>query len=278
MIGVSLAILSAFLVEISTSIGKFEMEKREESPYTMVSLNFIFGIAVLAIIAFVKPASFVFSLQSLPTFSLRVLFEILQVYFTMKSIILSDRSSASFILVLTIPFLLLVDIFLGYALTTSQFVGVSVIVLSLLLVFLGKDFNKKGMYYTFCSALNAVITISLFKYNITHFNSVIGEQLVISIVLLVFFSLVSVWFAKENPFTFLRRKIFVAQSGTHAIAGVVESFSYIFAPASVIVAAKRSACIFWAVLSGNHYFHEKHFLLKIFIFLVLAIGIVFLAF
>ena len=82
--------------------------------------------------------------------------------------------------------------------------------------------------------------------------------------------------AKENPFRFLRQPVFLLQSVTEGISHVVLSFAYIFAPASVITAAKRALAILWAILSGNLYFREKQFFIKMVSFIIIAVGLVLL--
>ena len=77
----------------------------------------------------------------------------------------------------------------------------------------------------------------------------------------------------ENPFRMLFTNPFAAQSLTHGLASVASSFAFVFAPASIIVTAERASSILWAIISGNHYFHEQHLLIKIGIFLVISMGI-----
>ena len=83
--------------------------------------------------------------------------------------------------------------------------------------------------------------------------------------------------AKENPLQFLRKPIFFIQSATAGIGTVLISFAYLFAAASIITTVKRAAGILWAMLSGNVYFKEKHFLLKLFSLILIVVGLVLLA-
>jgi hypothetical protein len=278
MFGIFLSSLGSFFVEISTSIGKYEVNARKESPYTMAFLNMFFCIAIFSVIVAVNPAVFVFNLLSLPTFGLRLILELVQTYFGVKSVIMAERSTATFILIVTIPLLLIVDLSLGYALSFFQLTGIVIIVLALIALFFKREIKKEGAHYSLTAAVNAVFTISLYKYDITHFNSVVGEQLVMTALLAVCLFFFAIYRAKENPLIFLEKPIFFIQSSMHGLGGIIESFAYGFAPASVIIAAKRSTAVFWAILSGSRYFHEKHVFLKLFLFVMLAAGLVLLVF
>lgn len=63
---------------------------------------------------------------------------------------------------------------------------------------------------------------------------------------------------------------------------ILASFGALLDEAAMIigkkaVAARRESSILWSVLSGNLYFHERHFAMKIIGFVFLAFGIVLLA-
>jgi len=151
--------------------------------------------------------------------------------------------------------------------------GITLIILALLIIFSNHGIKKKGVGYVTFSALNAVLTISLFKYDISHFNSVAAEQLFINLILLICFLSLALVKAKENPFVFLTKPIFFLQSAAIGLGGVMESFAYNYGVASIITAAKRSIAIFWSILSGRTYFREKHIVIKFFVFFVLLAGL-----
>ena len=113
------------------------------------------------------------------------------------------------------------------------------------------------------TAVNAVATLSLYKYDITHFNSVETEQVLVQLVLLIYFFVLAVVVARENPFTFLRKRAFIAQASASGLATSFTSYAYIFAPASIITAALRASAVLFSVVSGEYYFKEKRLLLKI---------------
>jgi len=272
MFGVILASVGAFFEEIFAVIGKKEVQKREESIYTMGFLLFIWSTIFFLAVILIK-GSFDFYLASLPTFSIRVVLEMILITITLKAVIAAERTTFSFIRTVTLPLLLAVDLFLGYPISINQMMGIGLIVLTLVILFMNHGINPRGLKFVVWSSILPVISISLFKYNITNFNSIEAEQFVIQVILLIYFFFMAMRFAGENPFRFLFKPLFLKQSLSEGVASFIVSFAYDFAPASVITSAKRSASVFWSILSGHKVFHEKHFLLKILMFGLLAAGI-----
>jgi drug/metabolite transporter (DMT)-like permease len=220
--------------------------------------------------------SFKFSLESLPTFGTRVLLEVILTYVSIRAITTSSRSTFSFVRTGTMPLLLLVDIYFGYTISTMQIFGISTIVLAILFLFKNHGLEKRGIGYVVASTLLAAVTISLFKYDISHYNSVAAEQFLTIGFLLVYFYIAAYYYSKKNPLRLLLRPIFFVQSLGDGFAGVLGSFAYSFAPASLVVAVLRSSAILFSMLSGNVYFHEKNLILKILVASLLVFGIVLL--
>lgn len=275
MFTVILAAIGSLFDELANSIGKAKMCTKELCPYTMGFLTNFWGtIGFAAIVLFRQ--NFVFSAASLPTFLPRLTLEIVQAQITVWAIFKADRSTFGFIRTLTIPLLLSVDVFLGYALRPGQIFGLGLIILTLLFAFRGTKINKAGSWLVLFSAVNAVFTISLYKYDITHFNSVEAEQLIVYLVLMAYFFLTAQIFGRENPFCFLAKPVFFGQASANGLASLLCSFAYKFAPASIVLAAVRSAAVGWTVISGRIYFEEKHFTLKSLILILLIAGIVLL--
>ncbi|MBI5005278.1 MAG: hypothetical protein HZC03_01600, partial [Candidatus Lloydbacteria bacterium] len=191
---------------------------------------------------------------------------------------IADRSTFGFIRTGTIPLLLAVDIMLGYSITTGNIVGIIVIALGFLILFINHGVQKRGAWLVAFTAVNAAATISLYKYNITHFNSIVAEQGLITLILMGYFFCMAYVSAKENPLSFLKKRIFLGQSLSSGIAGIISSFAYGFAPASIIAAASRSFEIFWAIISGKKYFHEKSTATKFISMFFVAVGLFLLAY
>jgi len=137
--------------------------------------------------------------------------------------------------------------------------------------------SRFEIFQLVATAVLAVATLSLYKYDITHFNSVEAEQTIVTCVLMVYFFTLATRVAKENPFGFLRRPLFLLQSLSSGSASVASSFAYLFAPASIITTALRSFSVLFALISGKFYFHEKHMYLKAVIFLMVTAGLVLLS-
>lgn len=273
MLGVALASLGTLFEEVSGAISKWELVRHRESLFTCAFLNLLFAGLAFAAIALVQPASFRFALASVPTFAIRFVLEVFQVHMTIRALETGDRSTFGFIRVGTVPLLLLIDIVVGYAVGVRQIIGIAIIAAGLIAVFVERGISRRGIGYMVFSAVNAVATISLYKYNLAHFNSVVGDQLVMHGLLLGYAFCFAYFVAAENPLRFLRQKAFLTQSVLQGVGGVLESYALGLAPASIIIAAKRSSTVLWGILSGNRYFKERHLALKFSVFILLAGGI-----
>lgn len=277
MLGIILISLGTFFEEISHSIGKTKVLSREQTPYTMAFLSIFWGLIFFVLIFLFKGESFIFKLSSLPTFIPGAILNIIQLYISVSAIVKADRTTYSFIRTLTIPLLFMVDLTLGYSLGQPQILGILLIMTTLFIILKNQGVKKDGIGLVTFTAVNAAATISLYKYNITHFNSVVAEQLIMNVILLASSLIFGVVKTKENPLPFLLKPVFFFQSFSLGLAAVVASFAYNYGPASIIIAANRSSAIFWTLFSGRVYFQEKNLAIKSFIFLALAAGLVLLA-
>lgn len=275
MFGIILVSIGTFFDEISTLIGKREVNNNKETVFTMAFFSLFWSTLWFLVIVLWR-GEFLFSAASLPTLLLRSVIEVALIYAGTMAVVRSDRSTFGFVRTGTIPLLLLADLWLGYTLTLPQILGIIVIVLTLLVAFLNHGIHKEGMKFVILATIFPVLTISLFKYNITHYNSVEADQLVTHLILLAFLFVMAIRVGKENPLTMLFRRPFFAQSFAAGVGGVLISFAYLFAPASTITAAKRAVSVLWAIISGNIYFQEKHIGLKITLFVFVTVGIILL--
>ncbi len=275
MFGVLLAAASSAFGELSDSLGKKKINDGAESYYTFGFLHMLFGAALMAAIGFFRN-SFVFSMESLPTFIARAVLEILQLQITLMAVARADRSDFGLIRTLTIPFLLLVDIYLGYVITAKQFFGITFVFIAIALLLSVEHLRTKGLWLLIGSSLNAVATISLYKYNITHFNSVEAEQTLISLIAMFYLFLSAMIFYREDPFRFLRKPVFLAQTVTSGLSTIIGSYAYVFAPATIITTASRSCSLFFSLLSGKLYFKEGDIIAKVFLMALIVVGLILL--
>ena len=286
MFGILLTAFGTLADEVSTSIGKWEVTRGRESIFTMGFLSSLWGAVFLLVLAFLVPkgffapgfpGGFVFNMASLPTFMPRVLLEILQAYVTVYAIAHADRSTYGFLRIITIPLLLVTDILLSYSFNLSQIAGMTFIIASLFILFMNHGIRRQGAGVVLFIAVNAVITISLYKYDITLFNFIEAEQSIVSLVLLVFFFFMAFTRAGENPLRLLARPVFFFQSLLSGVSGAVTSFAYLFGTASIITTALRAFSVLFAMLSGHFYFREKKLWIKISVFSLITVGLVLLA-
>ncbi|HEY4500699.1 MAG TPA: hypothetical protein VJI70_00295 [Candidatus Paceibacterota bacterium] len=286
MFGLLLVAGSTVAEEVGISVGKWETAHGKEKVLSMGFLNSFWTTIFLLAIVFIIPkdffapgfpSGFVFNMASLPTFLPRVALEILQAYATVYAIMRADRSTFGFLHTITIPLLLVADILLAYSVSLPQIVGMSLIITSLILLFINHGIRRAGAWLVVFTAINAVATISLFKYDITHFNSVEAEQAIVCLVLVIFFFFMALAKEKKNPLRFLAHPVFFTQSFLIGVGGVAGSFAYLFSTASVITAAKRAFTILFAMFSDRIYFHEKKPWVKTMSFILIALGLVLLA-
>ena len=276
MLGVPLSILATFFEEISSSIGKAAVQLRQESVYAMGFLDMSWGAVFFLILAIFFPHGPLIITQW-PTFLLRTVCEIIQAYFVLEAIAKTDRSSFGFVRVGTIPILLIIDTLLGYSIAPVQMIGMGVICASLLFLFMNHGINKRGLGYLILATLGAAVTITLYKYDISHGNSLELEQFLVSLVLVIFFYGMSRFREHERPFHLFLKPRFSFQAATMGIGNILVRFAYFFAPASIITAATRSSTIVWTIVSGRAYFHERHIAIKIFGVIGCVIGIILLS-
>ncbi len=277
MFGVLFSILGTLFGETSSSIGKSAVAHRYESVYAMGFLDSLWGAGFFLIILIFFHHAPLALFPAWKTFGIRILFEIIKAYVAVMGVVKAERSSFGFIRTGTIPLLLLVDLFLGYAIGPVQILGMIVICGALLFLFMNHGLKGGGLGYVMAATVNAVITISLFKYNISHGNDLVLEQCLIYGVLVIFFYITSRRLGKEHPFSLLKKPLLSFQSMTDGIGGIFGSFSYQFAPASVIIAATRASSILWSIIFGRAYFHEKKLGIKSIALLACVIGIILLA-
>lgn len=276
MLGIILAAVSDAFAEFSASTGKRGVRRGAESLYSFGFLTFFFAAAFFLAEGFLR-SDFVFVQESLPTFVPRLFLEVLQAHMMLRAVVLSDRGDFGFVKTLTIPILLGIDLALGYAIGPMQMLGMALVLLPVAALVAIEWRQMRGLGYLLFIAINAVATISLYKYDITHFNSVAAEQSIVCLVLMTYFYILARTIAREEPLALLRKKIFLAQSLASGASTVAGSFAYAFAPASVIVTAMRSFGILFSVLTGRYYFHERHFAIRALLFSFTLAGLVLLA-
>jgi len=273
MFGIFLMLTGTFFEEVSTSIGKDGFKRHLESPFSFGFINSVLQTLLFAAVAIWRWDELHFSPQSLPYLALRIALEVILATITLQAIARADRSTFGFVRTLTIPLVLGVDFALGYAFGWLNLAGVCLIIGSLLWLFRNHGLKKRGLLLSLASAALAAVTISLFKYSITNFNSLEIDQLAANSVLLVYFFVMARVVYRENAWHRFFTARGLAQSGLSALGGLIEANAFMFAPASVIVAAKRALAVMWSVLSGRAVFHERRLSVKLAALFACAVGI-----
>jgi len=272
MIALTLLGIGSLFGEIGSSIGKWQAAHKKEGIFLMGFLELFWGTFFFFCIAFFR-GTFDFSLTSLPTFMPRVILEILLMTSAMLAVQKAERTAIGFLTVGTLPLLLVVDIFLGYTISLKEIIGISIIIITLLILFLNHGISKKGVGYIIFTTISSVATLSLYKYDITHFNSVEAEQGITYLILLIYFGITSILINKQNPFSYIFKYPFAIQSISLGAGAVLVSFSYLFAPASIITSGKRAFRAMVTIVFGGRYFKEKKIPIKIGGLLFIILGL-----
>ncbi|CAN5622348.1 hypothetical protein BH23PAT1_BH23PAT1_1990 [soil metagenome] len=258
-------------------MGKSAMHSHAETIYSMGFLGLFWAVVFFAASPFFG-IDFRLDSASLPTLFIRVILEILVAYLVIRAISVADRTTTAFLALLTIPLLLIVDISIGYRLQPMQIIGVLVILAALASLFGHNPKDKPGVKLVILAAIMAVATTSLYKYNITNYNSVAGEQLVVTSCLLLFFGLFSGIKTREHPIRLLFRPFSGVQSLFNGLGIAALSFAYLLAPPSIVITLKRSLSLLWAIFFGRAFFHEKALGHKLIGFAVVVVGITLITF
>jgi hypothetical protein len=275
MFGVILQIIGTFLEEVSETLGKDNVRRRLESAWTLGFANAVAALVALLFVITCITGWGSMQMQSWPTFVLRVLLLQIQSVATVLAIVHAERSTFGFLRVGSIPLIVLIDIFIvGVALTGWQVLGMTLIAGTILLLTMNHGLSKKGIGYVLVGTVGAAVQLSLLRYNVTHGNSVELEQLGVMLVVAPTFYVLAKQHGSVAPLHVFRRWRNMVQSGLHGIAVVIGGYAFLFAPASILLAAGRAAAVMAAVLAGHLYFHEKKFIIKLLAFVGCAVGII----
>ncbi len=268
MFGIILASIATLIGEVGKTIGKNEVAKRRESILGMGFLNSLWGTFFFFSIAFLIPREsafgslfddFYFSTELIPVtlFVTRACLEIILINLVIRAASIATRSTFAFLRMLIIPLLLLVDIYLGYDISILEITGITVILTTTLILVSSNTLKRAGMWHIIGSSLIGVCTVSMYKYNITNYNSVVGEQLPMTFFLLSYLFIATYYTTKRNPLRHFKRPQVILQSFTIGIESVITSFAFSLAPSSIVMTARRTSSVLWSIMSGNLYFKEK---------------------
>ena len=276
MLGILLVFIGCLFFEAAGAIGKYEIIHHRENIFTLAFLNNFFILLFFSVMVLTHD-NFIFSWDSLPFLLAGLVVDILQVTFAGLAISQADHSTMGFLRMGTVPLLLIIDYCLGYDIAPLQFLGIGMIIATIYILYKKHGFTRKGVWWVLASTVNAAIGITLYKYNITHFNSVEEQQHMIHACLIIYLIFASIFFNKTNPFKLLTKGIFLVQATGTGIGALFDSFFYLYAPASIITAAKRSVSAFFTIVFGTLYFHEHKFITKMIALGFLVSGIIMLA-
>lgn len=277
MIALMLIAIAMLSQEVSTSMGKRAVAKKSETIYSYGFLNLFWAQIFFLIAVIVFHRSFYFNVHSLPFFLPRLVLEMLLAYLVVRAVNTADRSTFAFLRLITIPLLVVIDIILGYKITPVELAGILLVFVTLVYLVGHHAVKKKGSTLLVITALIAPITLSLYKYDITHYNSVAAEQTLITLANLSFFTLAAWYHGQEKTWKYLFKKKPEGQSLLQGLGDVLNGYAYAYVPASIALTFGRTIAIIWAIIFGNLYFHEKKLHQKLSGFAVLVLALILIA-
>ncbi len=268
MIWLILWFIGTFFWELSNSITKEKTKKYHHMKVWVITTFFSIIIFWLswAYKHFTGDLQLSFAVASIPLLVVRLIMELAQTHITLLAIKHCDRSTFSILRILTIPLLVIVDILLWYEFTTFSLIGIWIIIASFFVFNTNtKTINWKGAYYAIFTAINAVWTISLFKYSINHYwNSLEIDQSIMMIWILIYFLIHNYKRDKKSWFELLKKeKIFYFQAIIIGSSGLIISYAYVYLNASEATAVKRVWEMFWAIIAWAYFFQESQIIKKL---------------
>lgn len=258
-----LLMMGSFFAELADSIGKKEVLRSKENVYSLGFLN-SFWVTIILLVSIILGANFTFNIASYPTFLTRLVLEVILAHISVLGIIRAERSTFAYLRLLTIPLVLIIDLALGNSLSLLQIIGINLIFFGLFILLFKNPKSSRGVWTVLASAVIASITLSLFKYDITRYNSVAAEQLLITLAVVVYFYIASIVKKQRVDLSLLVKPKTALQSLSSGLETAFVSFAFYYAPTSVITVLKRTFAMFWAVLFGHKYFKEHGLVRKVF--------------
>lgn len=278
MIWLILWIIWTLFWEIKSSISKKKSKKHHFLKVWTIS-SFFWMLVFLIILIYkyyFTDLTLYINPESIPLLFIRLVFEILQSYFTVLAIKKCDRSTFSIMRILTIPLLIIADIILWYQFTNYSLIWILIILLSFFAFNLkSKTINFKWIQYVLFTAINAVFTISIFKYSISHYwNSVEIDQFFINLWVLIFFFTYNYKINKDFAIgLILKEKQFILQWLVIWISSLLISYSYLYLNASEAVTVKRWGEMLWAIFAWTIFFQEDGIVKKLIFATFIMIGL-----
>lgn len=265
-------VTATLLAEIGGSLGKYATRQKIESIYSFGFLNLLWAVSTFALTLSFRPDLWLFSWASLPTLSLRIVVEAVASYVSLKAMFSASRGTFSVVRSATIPLVLLSDVLLGTIPNQWQLVGIGIILVTLLALGVVGGLERKGLGYVWASAILAAVSLTLFKYDTLHYNSVLTEQLFVCVPLVVLMYIAAKRVG-DSPFALIRKRpIVLIPCAIAGVTGLLESFAFAWLPLSIATTMNRAFSSVWGVLFGKRYFHEVHMVAKLIGIVVIVLG------
>ncbi len=189
----------------------------------------------------------------------------------------ASRSTFGLIRTLTIPIIITIDSFSGVAISGVKIFAMILMFASAAWLYRNHGIERRGSLITLFTAVNAAITISLFKIILNMGTSVVAAQIILISTATIVLSLWAFRHTTKKKIN-SHANVLTLQSLSYGLAAIIGSYALVWAPASIVTTASRAADVLWSIVFGKAVFHERHVREKIFTGAVIAVGLIILAF
>lgn len=141
--------------------------------------------------------------------------------------------------------------------------GIGLIIASILVLMRFDRKSHKGAAWVLAVASLSALTTTIYKYDITNFNSVAAEQIISLTCITIYFLVMSKIKTSFKHWRYALSPSGIVQSSSMGICSLIASYAYSLAPASVVVSMLNGSTIVWGTVFGRAYFHERGMKVKV---------------
>lgn len=255
-LGLALMAFATLVEEASTSMGRTEIDKAEESPLEMGFLNAVAATGVYALIVLWLREPWTLAAADLPLFALRGALDVTIGICTVFAVAKADRGTFALLRLLTIPATLGFGFLLGIPIAPMAAAAAIVIMLALWLLGARHDVKWTGAGWAVTTSLLAGLSVVLLQRQLTHSAAPATMQLWIVALDAVAWGVAGRIKDGRWPTKPLRHPLGWLHAAAMGIGAGIEFAAFKLAPGALLIAAKRGLAMGWALASGQKLFHE----------------------
>jgi uncharacterized membrane protein len=271
------ASISSFIDQLGSAVSKDVMDPAAANldVWTSALLSLLFGSLIIFMVFLFKVGlgGVILDTGYIWTFIPRVALEILQLYVTYTALKISDLSTFGFIRVISIIVVVISElVFMGVLLKPGQYLGIFIVLLSILAIFRSGKSKTDGWKYSLASAVNGALLLTFTRFQFNHINPYLNESIVRAFCIVIVLGIILI---SGKGLAVLPKKI-LWLAPFRSLTGLLNLLALNFGSASIYSTSERGGSVVSAVLVGHSYFKEKSFGEKLLISLSICFGIILL--